>query len=495
MKKYIFYLAAIISVAGVSCRKIETDGEPIIIQVGNGGGGSTGQTIYLKGRINADTVLRKENTYILQGLVYMVGNHTMTIQPGTTIKASYTGADVAALIITRGSKLVAAGTQDNPIVFTSSSPNPQSGDWGGIVLCGKAPINSAFQGKQGLYQVEGGIDNSFGDGLAGSGDVVVPTSVPTDSSGVLQYVRIEFAGYAFQPDKEINSLTMAGVGNKTVIDHVQTVYAKDDAFEWFGGTVNCKYLIAYKTLDDDFDTDLGYAGKVQFGLIMRDSVLADGSRSEAFESDNDANGTTATPKTTAIFSNITVIGPRATNTNIGNSLFRGATHIRRNTGISLFNSIIMGWPVGVEVDATTGTSTALNIEDSTLRLRNITIAGTAVNTKFSGTPGATIVNDAAFTTWFTNSYYNNDMLANNTDVRLVNPFSYVAPDPTPFAAGNGNAKVLNGASFTDPKFTGDTFFDKALPEDPSKPITFRGGVAPAGPLSTWWKGWTKFNYL
>lgn len=496
MKKYIFYAAALISIATLSCRKIETDGEPIIVQVGGGNGGSTtGQTIYLTGRINADTLLRRENTYILQGLVYMVGNHTMTIQPGTTIKGSYTGTNVAALIITRGSKLVAPGTADAPIIFTSSSANPQSGDWGGIVLCGKAPINSAYQSKQGLYQVEGGIDNAFGDGLAGSGDAVVPTAIANDSSGVLQYIRIEYAGYAFQPDKEINSLTMAGVGSKTVIDHIQTVYAKDDAFEWFGGTVNCKYLIAYKTLDDDFDTDLGYSGKVQFGLVIRDSVLADGSRSEAFESDNDANGTTASPKTTAIFSNITAIGPRSTTSNIGNSLFRTAAHIRRNTGISIFNSIIMGWPVGIEIDATTGTSTALNIEDSTLRLRNITISGTAVATKFSGTPGVSITSDAAFASWFTNSYYNNDILTNNTEVKLVNPFGGNAPDPTPFAAGNGNAKVLTGGAFTDAKFTGDTFFDKVLPEDASKPLTFRGAVAPSGPLQSWWKGWTKFNYL
>lgn len=496
MKKYIFYVAALVSIATVSCRKIETDGEPFIVEVpgAGGGGGTVGQTIYLKGRIDSNVLLKKENSYILQGLVYMVGNHTMTIQPGTVIKGSYSGTDVASLIITRGSKLVAAGTSDNPIIFTSSSPNPQSGDWGGIVICGKAPINSSYQSKPGLYQVEGGIDNSFGDGLAGSGDAVVPTAIPTDSSGVLQYIRIEYAGYAFQPDKEINSLTMAGVGSKTVIDHIQTVFAKDDAFEWFGGTVNCKFLIAYKTLDDDFDTDLGYSGKVQFGLIIRDSLLADGSKSEAFESDNDANGTTATPKTTAIFSNVTAIGPRATTVNIGNSLFRGAAHIRRNTGISIFNSIIMGWPVGIEIDATTGTSTALDIEDSTIRLRNITIAGTAVNTKFSGTAGATIVNDAAFTTWFTNSFYNNDILTNNTDVKLVNPFSYSAPDPTPFAAGNGNAKVLTGGGFTDAKFTGDTFFDKVLPEDASKPLTFRGGIAPSGPLSSWWKGWTKFNF-
>ncbi len=486
MKKYIFFLTAVAALAVTGCRKIETDGEVQIVYVNQGGGTTTGTTITLSGRINADTVLRKQNTYILKGLVYMVGNHTMRVEAGTTIKGSFSGSDVAALIITRGSKLVAEGNASEPIIFTSASPNPQSGDWGGIVICGKAPINTSFNGTAGLLQIEGGIDNANGDGLAGSGDAIAPTADAADSSGALKYVRIEYAGYAFQPDKEINSLTMAGVGSKTVIDHVQVVYAKDDAFEWFGGTVNCKYLIAYKTQDDDFDTDNGYSGKVQFGLVIRDSLIADISNSEAFESDNNATGTTATPKTTAVFSNITAIGPRATLSNVGSSLFRGGAHIRRNSGISIFNSIFMGWPRGIEIDATTGTSTALNIEDSTIRLRNITIAGCATNTRFSGTAGVTILSDADFTTWFARTFYNNDILTNTSDAKLIQPFNYSAPDPTPFAGSNGNQKILTGGGFTDTKFTGDAFFDKT--------VTFRGGVAPAGELATWWKGWTKFNY-
>ncbi|MBK6380562.1 MAG: hypothetical protein IPO01_08680 [Chitinophagaceae bacterium] len=487
MKKYILYTAAIMAITVSSCRKIETDGEiqVVVVNGGGGGGGSTtGQTITLQGRINADTVLRKANSYILKGIVYMVGNHTMTIEAGTVIKGSFSGSDVAALVITRGSKIIAPGTATDPIIFTSLSPNPQSGDWGGIVLCGKAGYNLSYNGTAGLYQVEGGIDNANGDGLAGSGDAVAPTPVANDNSGVLQYVRIEYAGYAFQPDKEINSLTMAAVGSGTIIDHIQVTYAKDDAFEWFGGSVNCSYLIAYKTQDDDFDTDNGYNGKVQFGLVLRDSLIADISTSEAFESDGNATGTTAAPKTTAIFSNITAIGPRATLNNLGSTLFRGATHIRRNSGISIFNSIIMGWPRGIEIDATTGTSTALNIEDSTLRLRNITLAGNTVNTRFTGTPGATITNDATFLSWFTGAYYNNDILANTADAKLIQPYNYAAPDPTPFAGSNGNQKILTGGGFTDPKFTGDTFFDKT--------VTFRGAIAPAGPLTSWWKGWTKF---
>ena len=483
MKKYLFAVIAFASIAITGCRKIEVDGEKEIIIIGSG---TTGQTITLQGRINADTILRKENTYILKGLVYLVGNHKMTIEAGTLIKGSFSGVDVATLIITRGSKIEAVGSPTEPIIFTSGSPNPQSGDWGGIVICGKAPINTSYNGTQGLYQVEGGIDNANGDGLAGSGDALVSTAISNDNSGKLQYVRIEFAGYAFQPDKEINSLTLAAVGSGTTIDHIQVVYAKDDAYEFFGGTVNCKYLIAFKTQDDDFDTDNGYSGKVQFGLIIRDSLIADISKSEAFESDNNSGGGTVTPKTSAVFSNITAIGPRATLTNIGNSTYLAGAQIRRNSGISIYNSIIMGWPTGIFIDATTGTSTALNIEDSTLRLRNVTLAGNNINVRFAGTAGTTINSDAILTTWFTNSYFNNEILTNAADAKLIQPFNYSAPDPTPFAGSSGNQKILTGGSYDDLKFTGDTFFDKTA--------TFRGAIAPAGINATWWKGWTKFNY-
>ena len=182
MKKYIFLLSAFAAIAVTGCRKIETDGEIQVVVVNGGGSGTTtGETITLQGRINADTILRKKNTYILKGLVYMVGNHTMTIEAGTTVKGSFSGTDVAALVITRGSKIIAQGSPTEPIIFTSASPNPQSGDWGGIVICGKAPINSSFNGTAGLFQVEGGIDNANGDGLAGSGDATVPTAVPADN--------------------------------------------------------------------------------------------------------------------------------------------------------------------------------------------------------------------------------------------------------------------------------------------------------------------------
>lgn len=484
MKKHILSIASLLTLVTFSCRKIETDGETQVIVVNGGGTGTTGKRVELSGRITKDTTLRKGDENILTGKVYITNGATLTVEPGAVVKGSFTGSNVAVLAITRGAKINAKGTATEPIVFTSASPNPQSGDWGGIVLCGKANVNTSFNGKQGLFQVEGEIDNAQGDGLAGYGDLSPATPVDNDNSGVLSYVRIEYAGYAFQPDKEVNSLTLAAVGNGTTIDHIQIAYAKDDAIEWFGGTVNAKYLVTWKTQDDDFDTDNGYSGNVQFGLVIRDSVIADISTSEAFESDNNSSGTTATPKTSAVFSNITAIGPRAASTNLGNTLYRAGAQIRRNSALSIHNSVFMGWPQGILIDASTGTPTDKNIQDSTLRIRNTTLTGNTVAVKYAAsTSQPTGWTDADALTWFTNPYFGNTILANNADTKLIQPFNYTSPDPTPFAGSNGYQPVVAGGKFTDPQLN-NAFFTA---------VTFRGAVAPAGVESTWWKGWTSFK--
>jgi hypothetical protein len=490
MKKSMVLVAALAGLMVTSCRKIEMDGGTTTVVTPPT---TTGQTITLKGRIDKDTVLRAGNNYILSGLVYMVNNATMKVEPGVTVKGDYQGSNVAALIITRGAKLVADATQDNPIVFTSNSPVPRSGDWGGIVLCGRASINTTYSATipgvvtgPGTYQVEGGVDNSFGDGIAGGG----ATPNDADSSGVLRYVRIEYAGYAYQPDKEINSLTMAAVGNKTVIDYVQVTYAKDDAFEWFGGTVNCAHLITYKTQDDDFDTDNGYSGRVQFGIAFRDSTIADISRSEAFESDNDASGSINTPQTRAVFSNMTVIGPRATLANSGNSLYLTGGQIRRNSGISIFNSIFLGWPAGITIDSRNGRVVELNIQDSTTRFKNNTIAGCGPVTgtditsmQFIAPPtNTTLWNTDSVRNRFLNPFFSNTILTNVSDARMIAPFNYSAPDFVPFGGANGYQPILVGASFTDAKLTGGFF----------RAVGFRGACDAAGPDANWWRGWTRF---
>jgi hypothetical protein len=505
--KQLFYLSlAFLAVTG--CRKIETDGEKEIFVVTKEVApvGVVSNTITLTGKITKDTTLYAKDVNYLSGIVYITKGVTLTVEAGAKVQGK-SGADVASLVICRGAKIVAKGTADAPIVFTSAALNPQSGDWGGIVLLGSATVNQSLTWKgvavKGLTSVEGGInDTEVGYGLAGSGDAAFPTANDADNSGILQYVRIEYAGYAYQPDNELNSLTMAGVGNGTTIDHIQVTYAKDDAYEWFGGTVNCKYLIAYKTQDDDFDTDFGYSGKVQFGIVLRDSAIADISKSEAFESDNDGNGSDFTPKTTAVFSNITAIGPRINGTyGKGNSLFLAGAQIRRNSGISIQNAVFAGWPLGILIDdtkVTTNGSTYKNLVDSVIRLKNITLAGNTVDLRYDGKTGTTVTTTDV-TNNFSTAYYNNTILGSSSSdiLKLIQPFNYTNPDFTPYAsagpATSGNLSSAYGTlglntsldykangSFTDSKLQ-DPFFEK---------VTFRGAVATSGVNQTWWKGWT-----
>ena len=513
MKQLFILSLAFLAITG--CRKIETDGEKEIFVVTKEVTpvGVVSNIITLTGNITKDTTLYAKDVNYLSGKVYVTKGVTLTIEAGAKVMGK-TGSNVAALIIARGAKIVAKGTAEKPIVFTSGSANPASGDWGGIVICGTASTNQSLPWKgvtvAGLTQVEGGInDTEVGYGLAGSGDAVYPTKNDADNSGFLQYVRIEYAGYAFLPDNELNSLTMACVGSGTTIDHIQVTYAKDDAYEWFGGTVNCKYLIAYKTQDDDFDTDHGYSGNVQFGIILRDSVIADISQSEAFESDNTGKGDNFLPRTSAVFSNITAIGPRATLANVGNSLYRAGAHIRRNTGISIMNSIITGWPIGLNFDVALG-NVDKNINDSTIRIKNTTLAGNTSNITLSGTStvGTT---SASLLTWFSTPAYGNTILttASADRLKLIQPFNYTNPDFTPYANNStpsttpatlstdpitaatwgslgtwDNVNFTKNGSFTDAKLQ-NAFFDKTA--------TFRGAVAVSGDNQTWWKGWTVFK--
>lgn len=325
----------------------------------------------------------KKGTYILKGWVYIADGAELTIEPGTIIKGDK--QTKAALIAERGGKLIAQGTATEPIVFTSEEAkgNRRPGDWGGIILCGKAKNNKSE------IQIEGGPRTKHG----GNDDA--------DNSGVLSYVRIEFAGYPFQTDQEINGLTLGSVGSGTKIDHVQVSYSNDDSYEWFGGTVNCKYLIAYKGWDDDFDTDNGFSGKVQFGLSVRDSKLADVSQSNSFESDNNADGSNSEPHTSAVFSNMTFIGPKAVDAsfvndasyitggsyypNNGSSLgkFQSAMHIRRDSHLNCFNSVVVGWPIGLILDNekgdTQGAATAGNLKLENIWMANVDAVGTDFN--------------------------------------------------------------------------------------------------------------------
>jgi hypothetical protein len=292
-------------------------------------------------------------------------------------------------------------------------------------------------------------------------------------------VRIEYAGYAYLPDNELNGLTLAGVGNGTKIDYVEIYKANDDAIECFGGTVNLKHTVFVSTLDDDYDTDNGWSGQVQFGIVLRDSSIADISKSESFESDNDANGSALTPQTRGVYSNMTIIGPRATTSNVGNSLFLAGAQIRRNSSISIFNSVIMGYPKGILIDASKGTPTDNNISGNTLFIQNTIVAGSAKPIDYSASSiAATGWTATDALNWFTTAAYGNSIFATNDEVKLTDAFNYSNPDFTPQAG----SPLLTGASFAN-----------SLLSSGFTATSYRGAVGASGEEANWWKGWTKFQ--
>lgn len=325
-----------------------TEEEEIIIP-------QAGDLKVVSGSITSNTTWKASDQYLLSGFVYVEAGATLTIEPGTIIKGDKNSK--GALIIKPGAKIMAVGTKEKPIVFTSNQPAGQrrAGDWGGVVVLGNAPVNKTPAVVEGEEQTEFGGTN------------------PTENSGELKYIRIEFAGIAYAPNKEINSLTFGGVGSGTKVEFIQASFGGDDSFEWFGGTVNAKHLISYRGLDDDFDSDNGFSGKVQYGFVLRDPAIADqAGDSNAFESDNDANGTTATPQTSATFANFTIAMAEG---NV-DSKFASAMRIRRNSAINVYNSVFTGaWPrSGLRVE---NDLTIENFTTGKMKMNGVVMATTA----------------------------------------------------------------------------------------------------------------------
>ncbi|MGZ3900729.1 MAG: T9SS type A sorting domain-containing protein [Bacteroidia bacterium] len=395
-------------------------------------------TMTVTGNITSNTTWATGQTVLLSAQCFVKNNAVLTIQPGVTILGdkAVTGA---CLLIETGSQLIANGTVNQPIVFTSNqAPGLRGlGDWGGVILLGLATNNS----PAGTGTLTNAAGTNYVEGFPVSNDVLYGGTNDNDNSGSLQYVRIEFGGYVYQPNKEINGLTMGAVGRGTTIDYVQASFANDDAFEWFGGAVNCKHLVAYRCLDDDFDTDNGYHGNVQFCLGVRDPQISDNpsvSTSEGFESDNDPNGTTSAPLTSAIFSNITDIGPlRGVLTATYASGFRRGARIRRNSNLKIYNSILMDHATrGLYVD---GSACETNANSGALKFMHNIVAGYGQRATETGTFGIISPNANA---WI--AAQANDTLKTTSGI-LVNPYNYTSPDYRP--AGSGIA--ASGASFTD----------------------------------------------
>lgn len=440
-----------------------------------------------------DQTLEK-GTYILKGWVYLRPGSKLTIQPGTVIKGDKDTK--ASLIVEPGATLIAQGNANNPIVFTSAQAIGQRrpGDWGGLIICGKARnnINNDMQIEGGPKTHHGGTDDD-------------------DNSGIISYVRVEFAGYPFAKDKEINGITFGSVGRGTQIDHLQVSYSNDDSYEWFGGSVNCKYLVAYNGWDDEFDTDNGFSGHVQFCLSVRDPKIADVSQSNGFESDNNADGAVIDPTTKAIFSNVTFIGPATKknsdfqntvqgmegisnpyinggnvypNNGSGLGRFQAAMQIRRSSNLNCINSVAVGWPIGLILDGEKG-NTVESAKNNKIILQNIIFAGMTA-----------LGSDA-------NKEYRN-ILGTYSNGKVTFDESKESYSATFFKAQPGNKELTEeGLLLTDPQNVGQNYAPQA-----GSPLLngasfnmlssnfLKTNISYIGAFSendSWMEGWTNFD--
>jgi hypothetical protein len=461
--------------------------------------------ITLSGTLASQT-LEAGQPYLIKGQTFIPDGATLTIPAGTVIKGDK--ASKAVLVVQPGGKLVANGTATNPVVFTSAQAvgERDRGDWGGIVILGNAWVNqTALPAIEGLTPSQN------------YGNITSPATNQDQNAGTLTFVRIEYAGIELTPNNETNSLTMGGVGSGTTIDHVQVSFGGDDGFEWFGGSVNAKYLISHSTWDDDFDADFGFGGNVQFALAVRNPFFADQSGSNCFEVDNQANAND-TPQgaagyTRAVFSNVTVLGPRETNSRSISANYANAMHIRRRAAISIFNSFFSGYRLGFRLDddatwanlqsgagklafnvlsvpGTAGTGTSSSASDG-LFVTGIKFSAANDGTIDAALPsGGNAVPVANYWTANNNTSFNNVTATTVLSDIGVNPDLYWAgknsgnyPSDPPFAltAGVVGPNNLNtGADFSDPKL-GAFFTDTA----------YKGAFG----AEDWTDGWAEFQPL
>lgn len=435
--------------------------------------------VTVSGDISANTTWSADKIYLLKGNVFVTNNATLTIAEGTLIKGDKPSK--GALVITRGAKIMAVGSPDKPIVFTSNVGvgGRSQGDWGGIILLGKAPNN------QGSSIAIEGISDATDKGKYGGTE-------PNDNSGTMKYVRIEYAGIPLTPDNEINGLTFGSVGSGTTIDYIEVYRSGDDAFEWFGGSVNAKHLLAIDSWDDDFDTDFGFSGNVQFGLAQRLAATADLSGSNGFESDNNGAGDNKSPQTNSVFANMTILGPReaATGAPTINASFQHAAQIRRNSAISILNSVIAGYTEGIFYDDTAPAigdpnSSSVNYTSGKAVFANNMILASNSKSNQIKASNATIL--GVITPMLNlNNFFDNTVFANAV---YVDPYKFSADiasntstltrQGTPNFTQTATSAALSGSVWTNDKVTA-AFFDK---------VNYRGAFGTAD----WSAGWASYN--
>ena len=445
-----------------------------------------GGQVLLSGNITADRTLDRDTVYVLHGFVKVQNGAQLTIESGTRIVGDST-IPGSALFILRGARLNALGTATNPIVMTSQrAPGfRKPGDWGGLILVGNGQINRTnnptLEGSDAAGVPNGGPPGiQYGEGTA-AGDL--------ESSGTLQYLRVEFAGYAVLANVELNSFTFAAVGSGTTVDHLQSVAGLDDAFEWFGGSVNGKYLVSYEAGDDHFDASEGYRGRNQFLIAMQTTQIPVPASSgglasdpQGFEVDGCDTGSTgcatasgasaqsATPYTMPVFANFTVIGTGST-ASAGSSGGVGML-VRRGAGGTFINGVVARYPRrGISVrDTTTFNREAVD----SLIIRNVLLAENAGG-NFDSTGTRTRLGEAGFE--------ESAAAASALFVALPSAGTVFGADAIDLTPAAGSAIAGGGMN----SFTGviasraGTFVT---------PTSYRGAADPSG--AKWWAGWTAY---
>ncbi|HUF23314.1 MAG TPA: hypothetical protein VMN81_04230 [Vicinamibacterales bacterium] len=274
----------------------------------------------LRGRFTSGTLTLTNDTYwLLRGAVFFQNTARLVIQPGTTIVGET--ATRGTLIIDRGAQIIADGTREAPIVFTSDQPvgSRGRGDWGGLIINGRAPVN-----------LPGGLGIGEGDtGAYGGSD-------PDDNSGILRYVRVEFAGIEFSPDNELNGIAFQGVGRGTIVENIQVTHNRDDGIEMFGGTVDIKRAVLTYIGDDSIDWTFGWSGRLQFAIVQQRGDDAD----RGIEADNNGNNNDLLPRSNPTIYNITLVGDRSTTW--GPESTTGMT-LREGTAGTIRNAIVYGF--------------------------------------------------------------------------------------------------------------------------------------------------------
>jgi hypothetical protein len=323
-----------------------------------------GNIVMVQGDITQNQTWTADKVYVLNGAVFVKPGAILTIQAGTTVR----GLDRSFLVIERAAKIMAEGTPTNPIVFTSAQePGSRTArDWGGLWINGRAPINTP--GGEDLG--EAGITGTYGGGA---------NPDPNDSSGVIRYVRIEFAGFAVGPDREINNFTLAGVGAGTIVDHVHVNRGADDGIEFFGGTVNVRYILGTGPGDDCFDWQTGFVGKAQFIVCQQDGSV-DPAADRGIEADNNENNNLLTPVSSPTLYNFTLVGdPRP---GVGGAV---GVVLRRGTAGTLRNFIVTGFKqAGIDIQGSVSqglaTSGQLSVANSIFFQNNPNLASGATAT-------------------------------------------------------------------------------------------------------------------